>query len=76
MVFYHVMIKGQFDSTVHDDVHVSEPAAHAHYVYMLTLCEELCVCVCVCIKRWTWTEASEVETLTQNNVTLPRLPAS
>lgn len=45
MVFCHVMIKGQFDSTVHDDVHVSEPAAHTYYVYMLTLCEELCVCV-------------------------------
>ena len=29
----------------------------------------------VCVKCWTGTEAIEVETLTHNNVAVPRLPA-
>ncbi len=52
---------------------------HVLSMYVRSLCLKnwsVCVCVCVCEKCWTGTEALEVETLTQNNVAVPRLPAS
>lgn len=44
-------------------VHATTHAARAQCVCVLSAASK-----CVCVKCWTGTEATEVETLTQNNV--------
>lgn len=55
------------------------PVHMVHVLSMYCMCAHRVwrtKCVLVCMKCWTGTEAIEVETLTQNNVAMPRLPAS